>query len=123
MEQTDAPVPGEINTTPTPEGTVGESVTVDPASPPKTAEQLWAELMNEMYKTVNGVVTFLASTPKYGWITSPHDVIFVASEFKIPEMIKPEIVGVMVVMGAEMVTQIRAILDGQKEGIKPVVIQ
>ncbi len=104
---------------PTSEGSIADPIQPKPQSP----EEVWAKVMNEMYKTVSGVVYFLAGQPKYGWIKTPDDIIFVASEFKTEEMIKPEVVGVMVVMGQEMVDQVRALLDRKSGAFKSPIIQ
>ena len=98
---------------PTPEGEI---------SVPKTAEEIYAEVMNEMYKTVAGVVHFLATNPNYGWIKTPEDVIFTASEFRIPDMPRPEAVGVLVVMGSRMIQQIREMLDGKRTKLEPSLV-
>jgi len=115
-EVSDPATEAKAEDAPTTEGSVGEPVA--PSSP----EEIWASVMREMYVTVGGVVAFLAGNPQYGWIKSPNDIIFVASEFKTPEMLRPEQVGVMVVMGADMVKQVRAVLDGQKDALKPLIV-
>ena len=109
------------NASVTEEPVVDSSVSAT-ADKPQTPEEIWASVMNEMYKTVAGVVHFLAGSPKYGWIKSANDVIFVASEFKTPEMTRGEVVGTMIIMGQEMVDQIRDLLDGKKGEIKTPVI-
>ena len=99
----------------------GPTPDVLPASAPLPAgikaAPSWAEVMAGMYATSADIINFLRTKPEYGTFQNTYDMRFVVGEFQSPNMTRPEKCGLLLVLGEEMIEQVKAILSGAKPGL------